>query len=223
MAKFRKTVLQVGKKYKSPDGEVVVTKERLKHWADTFGQMSAIGAVIPIGWDHSTKLEDLTALSTDEYEKRRSAKNTVGKLAEFKVADSGEAAELTLEITAPVAEGRAERNEVYVSPVLFEKYTHGTGDKFSDCFTHVDLVNHPVDHSQTPFAKVEPGMIACALRMGADTKIYRLADDDNPFKKKDGDGDGEAGEGDKGGSTPEKTEPTGADNPDMPPAKATDK
>ena len=49
MTTFKKTVLQVGKRYRSPDREVVVTKDRLKHWADTFKAMSAAGAVIPAG------------------------------------------------------------------------------------------------------------------------------------------------------------------------------
>lgn len=222
MATFRKTVLQVGKKYKSPDGEVVVTKDRLKHWSDTFQAMSAAGAVIPISFDHATDNSKLLPLSVEDYAKQHSAKNTVGKLSAVKVSEAGDSAELTLEITDPTAEGRAERNEVFVSPVIFDKvpWKHGSGAEFTDCFTHVDLVNHPVDHSQGPFAKVDPGMIACALRMGLDTQIYRLAEDDeNPFagKDKDADNDGKSGEGDK---TAESAE---AENPDMPPAKATDK
>ncbi|MGH9931696.1 MAG: hypothetical protein ACREA9_21040 [Pyrinomonadaceae bacterium] len=134
-----------------------------------------------------------------EQQKRRSAKNTVGELSEFNLAADGQSAELVLEVSDPTAEGRADRNEVYVSPVIMERWKDGAGNEYSDLITHVDFVNHPVDHSQGPFKKlpeVQPGSVALAIRMGLTAPCVRMGDDENPFAKKDGDGDGKADEGD---------------------------
>lgn len=181
---IRKTILRDGE-YRSPDGVVKVTPDRRKHWAEQFRRMSEQDAKIPVGWDHATEEDSLVPLSTDEFNKRseRSARDTIGRLVS--IEDKGDAAEITVEITDPVAIGRAERNEVYVSPVIAPKWTNSRGVTFEDCFTHVDFVNHPVDHSQKPFvANSEPGVIACALRMSLSTQPYtfqviRMAKDDD--------------------------------------------
>ena len=81
-----------------------------------------------------------------------------------------------------------------VSPVIFEEWKDGKGRVHEDCITHVDLVQHPVDNSQTDFV---PASIACALRMGLDTgkpKTYLLADHDmaDDGSKHDDDNPGEA-------------------------------
>jgi hypothetical protein len=231
MAKFIKSVLHAGQTYHSPDGKVTPTPQRLKHWADGFSKLTQAKYVVPADWDHGDTIDKLSPVKLSEQKKRRSAKNTVGHLSEFRLAPDGQSAEIVVEVTDPVAEGRADRNEVYISPVILDRWKDGHGTEYSDVITHVDFVNHPVDHSQGPFRRlpeVEPGSVALALRMGLSKPFVRMAEDDNPFAKKDGDGDGEAGEGEGEGNdqptSQSQADPTNpADNPDMPPAKATDK
>lgn len=176
--RFKKAVLKVGK-YKSPDGEVDVTADRLKHWAAEFSRLKSAKQIVPIDWDHASAATDLQPLTLDQYAKKRSAKNTVGHLVDFKA--NGDQAELTLEVPDGSAADKAAKNLVYVSPVIFPSWKDGAGNEYRDCITHVDFVNHPVDHSQGPFVAEPADTIACALRMGL-SKPYRLgetmADDD---------------------------------------------
>lgn len=183
MAKFRKAILKTGK-YHSPDGVVEVTPERLRHWELQFGRMVRSNQVVPIDWDHADSADALQPLTMDQYHRRRSARNTIGHLADFRVNEAGDAAEITLDLREQAAVEKAAQNTVYVSPVLFPAWKDGAGHEYRDCITHVDMVNHPVDHSQTPFVPVEPQTIACALRMSL-SKPYRLASegpmDDEPI------------------------------------------
>lgn len=180
MAKFKKAILKVDT-YHSPDGEVVTTRERLEHFADSFQRMSEAGSIIPVAWDHAIDEQGIKPLTVEEFaaEERKipSARNTVGKLVDIAINAAGDSAELLLEITDPVAAGRADRNEVFISPIILDEWQDGHGTDFSDVLTHIDLVNHPVDHSQTPFVRAEPGAVALALRMGLSTQLYRLGTD----------------------------------------------
>lgn len=228
--RFIKSVLHAGRTYHSPDGEVTPTPARLKHWASEFKRLSDAGYVVPVDWDHADSADKMQPVLMSEHKKRRSAANTVGKLAKFNVAKDGSHATIEVELTDPKAQGRAERNEVYVSPVIFEKWRDGAKNQYRDVVTHVDLVNHPVDHSQGPFVespKPEPGTVALAIRMGlGQPAVLRMGD--NPFdddeEDKDGDGDGVANEGEPTEAPAESPPMSGAEaeNPDMPP-KATDK
>lgn len=173
--RFNKAVLKVGQ-YKSPDGHVDVTPGRLRHWARQFKRLNDAAQVVPIDWDHANSESDLKPLAIADYERKRSAKNTVGKLIDFKLSADGQGAELVLDVPDETASEKAAQNLVYVSPVIFPKWKDGAGNEYSDCITHVDLVNHPVDHSQGPFVP-EPGVIACAIRMGL-SKPLRMAEGD---------------------------------------------
>jgi hypothetical protein len=193
MSKFRKATLKVGR-YHSPDGVVDVTPERLQHWADQFRSMSDAGQVIPIGWDHADNEADLQPISMSAY---RSAENTIGQLNDLRLAEDGQSLEATLDVRTPKAEEAAELNTVYISPVIFDTWRDGHGNQYDDVITHVDFVNHPVDHSQGPFVPVEPGCIACAIRMGLSTTPYTrmttteatMADDTTSTGDNDGGGD----------------------------------
>lgn len=171
MATLKKVGLKTGT-YISPDGEISITRDRLAHWQATHQRLRNAKQVVPISWDHGSTIEQLSALSEDQYN-ARSAQSTIGKLVDFVVGSDGESAEMTFEITDPVAEGRASRNEVFVSPVILPEWKDGHGNKYQDCITHVDLVNHPVDHSQSQFTPV-PTAIACGLRMGL-SQVYHMA------------------------------------------------
>lgn len=147
MPKFKKTILRVGT-YRSLDGEVRVTPARLRHWVDQFKQFSKNGNVVPVAFDHASDAAGLTPLSVNEF---RSAKDTVGRLADLRLSNDGQAAEMTLEISDPKAVKLAQSNDVFVSPVLGHRWRDGRGNRYKDLWTHVDIVNHPVDSTQGPF------------------------------------------------------------------------
>lgn len=189
MVGFKKAVLRVGK-YFSPDGEVPVTPERLLHWRDEFRRMKAARQVVPVDWDHAeqTNRAGLTPLSLGDYRKRRSARNTVGHLVDFDVTQDG--AVLTLDVPDEDAAGKADKNLIFVSPVISPIWRDGAANEYADCITHVDFVNHPVDHSQGPFERVpveslnQQPAIACALRMGLGTQFYTRTKGAQPMANK---------------------------------------
>lgn len=174
MSRFTKTVLKTGT-YHSPDGVVEVTPERLEHWRKQFVAMRKARQVVPVGWDHATEEDSLKPVSLSSYKKSRSARDTIGRLVDFAVREDG-SAEITLDIRDPKAQQQARLNNVYVSPVIFDSWRDGHGNEYRDVITHVDFVNHPVDHSQGPFRQAGEGRIACALRMGL-SKPYRMSED----------------------------------------------
>ncbi len=173
--RFRKRILEVGR-YESPDGEVVVTPERLKHWSQTFKKMRAAKLGIPIGWDHhdDPNLSKPVQLGGG---KRRKAQDVVGYVDGFQVGKDGKTAELTIDIPRAEDAEKVKHNLAYVSPVIFGEWKDGRGRVYEDCITRVDLVQHPVDNSQTPF---EPAEVRCALRMGLEVgkpETFRMAED----------------------------------------------
>lgn len=179
-------MLHVGK-YQSPDGEVDITPARLTHWAKEHKRLIANRQRVPAAWDHAHQLEDSLPLSLADYNKKRSAKDNVGHLKAIKVAADGKSAELFIDVQDDDAARKAKKNLVSVSPVIMPKWRDGAKNTYEDVITHVDFVNHPVDHSQGPF--VEAGALACGLRMGLDKsadgkpRVYRMAEEE-PEKKK---------------------------------------
>jgi len=158
--------------YHSGDGKVVVTPERLKHWAHQFQRLSANRYTVPMHWNHAD-LDDLDLLQpmpSSEYELRQSrgAQNTVGKMTSFKVTPDGQAAEIEVEVVTPSAQEKVGANVVFVSPVIFPEFADGSGQTYADVITSVDLVDYPVDHSQGPFVSAgqDPITMGCVIRMG---------------------------------------------------------
>ena len=175
--KFRKQMLHVGK-YRSPDGEVEVTSDRLRHWSREFGRMTENRQAIPMHWDHSNNVDDLTPIAMDLFERReRSAKNAVGRMTGFEVSDDGNSASISFEVTDPAAASKFATNTIQVSPVFFSSWADGGGNCYSDCITHLDAVVHPVDHSQSPAERVDA--ICCAIRFGMDAKPMEKASYDS--------------------------------------------
>jgi len=178
MAVFKKTVLKVGN-YQSPDGNVEVTPERLRHWETMHKKLKVNKQVVPCNWDHLNDPVKAVPMSQDSFKKKRSARDTVGHLREFRVADDGQSAELSVQVLKKDAESAAKSNSVYVSPVIYPQWKDGGGNEYTDVITHVDFVNHPVDHSQGPFVPTD-----MAIRMSTDIAeknqvvLYRLAVED---------------------------------------------
>lgn len=176
---FTKAVLALGA-YQSPDGVINVTPDRLRHWEKEVKRVQSAGYTIPMHWDHA-ELSDMDSLSPIRMDSQpRSAANTVGKLLDFQVAPDGKSAELTVETLTKSASEKAEKNAVFVSPVLLKEWKDGAGHSYADVIGSVDLVDYPVDHSQGPFVPVTMSTtkrLSCCLRMSnSPTKIYRLSE-----------------------------------------------
>lgn len=169
---FAKTMLRVGS-YHSPDGRVDITPSRIRHWAEQFRRLTAANQVVPMHWDHGTDGESLQPVSASQF---RSARNTVGRLKDFRPTADGRAAEVVFETVDPAATAKVASNAVYVSPVIFPRWRDGQGNEYRDLITHMDIVDHPVDHSQTPARPMEA--ITCCLRMGMGTRPFTLGLED---------------------------------------------
>ncbi len=164
---FSKSILKVGT-YHSPDGEVVVTPERLKHWETQVNRLRSVGYAIPSHFDHSSEIDLLEPIAMDVLERKqnRSAAATVGRLQSFRVTPDGKAAEIVLSTLTPKAKEVVESNAVFVSPVIFPEWKDGAGNTYSDVITSFDLVDHPVDYTQTSF-QPSTAIVRCAIRMSA--------------------------------------------------------
>ncbi len=212
MGTFRKAVLNVDT-YHSPDGVVVVTAPRLKHWAGEVARIQANGYAIPMHWDHagneSLDLLEPIKLSALREGKERSAQHTVGTLVAFEVAKDGQSAELTIETLTPSATEKAASNAVYVSPVLFDHWKDGAGNEYTDTIGSIDLVDYPVDHSQGPFVPVASSTrMGCAIRMSAaPSKLYRLGPVSMAFPDKSEEPDGDEQEASPEADTPPAFQP----------------
>ena len=159
MSVFRKQVLRVGS-YRSPDGQIVVTPDRLRHWEKSFQNVKQAGYNVPVHFNHAkpNELDKLCPIKTDS---DSGAEDTVGHLEGFQVDPSGQSAVLTMSLKKPSAVESAASNVVYVSPVLWDEWTDGAAKTHRDIISSVDLVDYPVDYSQGPF---EPVKMSAATR-----------------------------------------------------------
>lgn len=181
---FKKTMLNVGA-YESGDGMIVVTPHRLKHWAKEVKRVQSAGYQIPVHWDHPDLVEHNSPIRMSASEgKSRTSERTCGRLKDFRVLPSGNAAELTIETLTPSATEKVKANAVFISPVLFDRWKDGAGNKYQDTIGSVDLVDYPVDHSQGPFVPAMQAM-SC-IRMSCSPTVFRMsamAMSDDPKKK----------------------------------------
>lgn len=177
MSKFQKTILKLGT-YGSPDGTVEVTPERLKHWEAEVSRLQEAGYAIPMHWDHSDDPELLEPIAMSVLEKReaRSAQNTVGRLHSFKASEDLTYAEIEIEPLTEAAKEKVSTNAVYVSPVISKSWIDGQKQAYQDVITSLDLVDHPVDSSQTAFVAVgEKEVVTMSLRTAESKEVFRLS------------------------------------------------
>jgi hypothetical protein len=213
MAKFTKGILRA-KTHHSPDGEVVVTKERLKHWVDTHNLMASRNWHSSVHFDHQDdpSLQQLVQMGP-KGKPKRGAMNAVGRNERLELAEDGMSARITLDLPDKLAAQKARDNVVEVSPVIKKLVKDGDGNEYVDAIVSFDLVTQPVDNSQGKFEEVQD-TIACSLRMVDDdgkATVYRMA---NPFEDDDQEGNDDDTE----------TLPKGDDeNPDLPEAEGDDK
>lgn len=186
MAKFKKTIL-TDNDYHSPDGKVTVTPDRRKHFVGEFDRMKKAGLSIPVAWAHADDPRDSLPVVAPK-DRRRPPEDTAGYLTGFRPAEDGKSVDIELDIPRKVDAEKVGANLAFVSPVIFDKFKDGQQNEYTDCVTHIDLVQYPVDAGQ---GKFEPVATACALRMclAAEAKTsqkpnyYRMADKDNKMGK----------------------------------------
>ena len=208
---LKKVMLKVGP-YISHDGEVIVTADRLRHWAREHQRLCDANQVVPVDYDHPDDVSKANPISMSAYQrKRRGAATTVGRMREFNLHESGNAAEVVLSFSDKKAAEKAEGNDVFLSPVIKDFWMDGHGNQYRDVITHMDLVVHPVDYSQEPFEKVGSGSSQMALRLSLDVgqpKYYRLSAspdqegtmDEDELKEMLDVSDDEVGTGEDGGA-----------------------
>lgn len=126
-------------------------------------------------WDHGSDLESLVPIAMSELRKQktRSAMNTVGRLLSFKVLPGGRKAQVIYRTSDSKATEKVAAGDVFVSPVILPRWKDGSGNHYRDLITHLDLVNHPVDHSQGPAIRIDDAMAMSAIRLG-NNKPFRL-------------------------------------------------
>jgi hypothetical protein len=220
MAKFKKAILKA-KTHHAPNGQVVVTPERLKHWADTHALMHSRNWHSSVHFDHQDDPAQQQLVQMGPKGKvKRGAANAVGRCVDFKLAPDGLSAEVTLDLPDSKATEKARQNVVEISPVIKGSVKDGDGQEYRDAIVSYDLVTQPVDNTQTAFVEVNDA-IACSLRMVDDegkSTVYRMGlDDRKPFGDPDDDGD----ELPDGNDDP--TETVDDKNEDMPKVQGDDK
>lgn len=234
MARFIKTCLPCGT-FHSPDGQVVITPQRLRTWALNFQRMGQNGYHVPMSWDHADNLEDAVPVKMGaDRTVQRSAKNTAGLVKDFRLAKDGNSAEIVIDAEGRAAD-QARCNRVFLSPVIFPEWKDGQGNTYKDVITHVDFVDHPVDSKQQPFREVAANatpILACAIRMGL-TKPIKMGfpnaedetkkddasdnvDADDTGAAGDAGGDGVVNEGEPNEQPGDGNEPPADDKPSDP-------
>lgn len=182
MAKFRKRIMLETRDYHSPDGVLAINPDRVRHWESTFAKFRAANLGIPIGWGHSddpAKSQPIQ-MATADGQRRRLPQDIVGYLDSFKADPDGRGAEIVLDIRRKEDAEKVRHNLAHVSPVIFDRFVDGKGTEHEDAITHVDLVAHPVDETQTDF---EPMATAFAIRLALDGgkrfQTFAMAKDDD--------------------------------------------
>src|SRR4051812_38890706 len=118
MARFSKAILKA-KKHIAPNGIVVVTPERLKHWDEQQRLMLSRNLAPSVHFDHRDKAEDNEPVKLDaEGRIQHGAHNAVGRLAGFALASGGGQAQITLDLPDDAAADKSRKNIVGVSPVI---------------------------------------------------------------------------------------------------------
>lgn len=149
MAKFKKKVLEPGT-YQSPDGEIVITPERINHWVNSFHKMKEAGLKIPTPWGHQSK-------ANPDYEEREfnESKYNAGFLENFEKDDKGA---LIAIVDVPREEDADRVGTVVqeVSPQVETAWKDGKGRVWEDVITHLAFVTHPVVPGQDNFESITP-------------------------------------------------------------------
>lgn len=179
MAKFKKKVLEEGV-YQSPDGVINITKDRIKHWADSFKQMKSAGLKIPIPWGHHSK-------AIPDYDEREfyESKYNGGYIEDLQ-SDKDGALIAIIDIPREEDSTRIGTSVREVSPQIETAWKDGKGNVWSDVITHLALVTHPVVPGQDNFEAYNDAPVpAGATRLSLKNKIKKNGDSDMAKRDED--------------------------------------
>ncbi len=175
MAKFKKQIIKTGI-YRSPDGEVPVTPERIDHWCNQFKRMSINGLKIPIPWGH----QQTSPLTYEEREYQESKFNAgfIEEMLKEKDDDGEDMLVAVLDIPLKQDIEKIGTTIKEVSPQIESNFVDGKGKLWQDVITHLALVTLPVIPSQDNFKLVDDPLPANALRLNLKNRLrgIKMAD-----------------------------------------------
>lgn len=171
MAKFKKKVLEPGT-YQSPDGEIIITPERINHWVNSFKEMKNAGLKIPTPWGHQSK-------ASPDYEEREftESKYNAGFIDSF-ATDSNGALIAVLDVPREEDIDRVGTVVQEVSPQVETSWRDGKGKVWTDVITHLALVTHPVVPNQDNFEIIAP---VGATRLSLKQKLSNSTSGEKPM------------------------------------------
>lgn len=183
MPRFRKEILKPGD-YRSPDGNITISQDRMNHWVNSFQKMRASGLKIPLPWGHqssaSPKLEE-----TPEEKEFRECKYNAGYVENLEIDKNGT---LSMIIDVPRDEdaSRVGTSIQEVSPQIETAWKDGKGKTWADVITHVALVTHPVVSGQNNFEQIEENKLVMRLSLKDYIEDKKMAKEDEkkPDEKK---------------------------------------
>lgn len=158
-----KQILKPGTYYPTGDDPVVVTPERIQHWADTFKKMSAAGMHVPVPLSHSKpgdpNYAPIHSAAKADY---KPGPTHGGWLKDLRADDSGWLV-ADMDIDDPETAKKVE----FFSPAIASGFTDGAGRTWNDAITHMAAVYHQVAHDQ-PEGFTQPpkmmGVVCLSIR-----------------------------------------------------------
>lgn len=203
MAIVRTKVLPLGR-HVSPEGEVQVTRERVKKWVAQDAQMRQEKIEIPIPWGHTESALPHHAGSNEEAAYRASKFNAGYVRQLMQGADGGLEAELDapgvevkdgkLVATATLPDGTPVQTAINRVSAMIGPWRDGKGRDWDDIVGHVALVVRPVAADQNGFQQLSTGASKTASKFVClSTATRRLATmpDDKEKDKEPGKGGGD--------------------------------
>ncbi len=195
---YRKKALPVGVHH-APEGDVVVTPQRVKRWVEKFNELKADGVNFPTPWGH---LLSAVPKHDKEGRKRVLAEGNAGYIERLE-QDPVDGSLIELATVPPgwEAEKDAAGNDtgdlinrdkgtrIREVSVAIGNWRDGKGRRHEDIILHAALVPLPVWHGQTPFQALATSADPSAeFLFGLSTGSFKMAKDDKD-KDKDKDKD----------------------------------
>lgn len=176
MARVKARILTVGT-HSSPQGDVVVTPERLRHWSDQFKKMRQ-DMSIPAPWNH--RKEALPG--NDDFLK---SPMNAGYVEEFTLSKDGKSAHIVIDAPGvefdngklitwtkiPETNAMVKTAVKEVSAGIAKEWKDGKNRVWNDVMTHAAVVIHPVVGGQEGFQKLSQEM-GNSQWLSVDTKWY---------------------------------------------------
>lgn len=166
MAKFTCLATPLGRHH-SPDGEIHVTRDRVKRWCKQFEEMQRAGVILPLLWGHqSSDNGGVPYQSEDEYQ-HWTARSTAGRItrmfpdpktgglmieAEAAGAELDEGGNLNYWTKLP--NGTLVKGSIREVSAAIHRWRDGTGRMWEDIPIHVALTPLPVCAGQKGFRQL---------------------------------------------------------------------